>query len=127
VLQVTIFPVISGSTGAEPIFDGILDFDLELLTSRTFDNHIHELTYRPVRHGNHGRSHVCGSTGCDDVTVPATRPQLCRTRTGVSPSRPRQAPRAWPRRSPLPAPDRSPPGRTDRSDRARPAPALRAQ
>ena len=58
VLQVTIFPVISGSTGAEPIVDGILDFDLELLTSRTFDNHIHELTYRPVRHGNHGRSHV---------------------------------------------------------------------
>jgi dihydrofolate reductase len=49
-LQVTIFPVISGQTGAEPLFAGAADFDLELLESRTLDGHIHELTYRPTRH-----------------------------------------------------------------------------
>jgi dihydrofolate reductase len=49
-LQVTIFPVISGQTGAEPLFAGAADFDLELLESRTLDGHIHELTYRPRRH-----------------------------------------------------------------------------
>src|SRR5699024_6324222 len=52
-LQVTICPVISGSTGAAPILGGASDFDLELLTSRTFDDHILELTYRPARHRNH--------------------------------------------------------------------------
>src|SRR5215217_931264 len=34
-VQVTIFPVISGQTGDEPIFAGAADFDLELLESRT--------------------------------------------------------------------------------------------
>lgn len=57
-LQITIFPVISGSTGAEPILRGASDFDLELLTSHTFDDHIHELTYRPVRRGNQGSAHA---------------------------------------------------------------------
>lgn len=50
-LQVTIFPVISGLTGAEPIFGGARDFDLELLSARTFDGRMQELTYRPTRHG----------------------------------------------------------------------------
>ena len=49
-VQVTLFPVISGQTGAEPIFQGAADFDLELLESRTFDGNIQELTYRPTRH-----------------------------------------------------------------------------
>ena len=30
-VQVTIFPVISGRTGTEPIFGGAADFDLEML------------------------------------------------------------------------------------------------
>lgn len=50
-IQVTIFPVVSGSTGTEPIFDGAADFDLELLESRTFDGNIQQLTYRPTLHG----------------------------------------------------------------------------
>ena len=49
-VQVTIFPVISGQTGDEPIFAGAADFDLELLESRTLDGHIQELVYRPTLH-----------------------------------------------------------------------------
>jgi dihydrofolate reductase len=48
--QVTIFPVISGQTGDEPIFAGAADFDLELLESRTFDGRTQELIYRPTLH-----------------------------------------------------------------------------
>jgi dihydrofolate reductase len=50
-VQVTIFPVITGQTGADPIFRGAADFDLELLEHRTLDGHIQELIYRPTRHG----------------------------------------------------------------------------
>ena len=49
-VQVTIFPVISGRTGAAPIFAGVADLDLELLDSHTLDGRIQELTYRPTRH-----------------------------------------------------------------------------
>jgi dihydrofolate reductase len=49
-VQVTIFPVISGRTGDEPIFAGAADFDLELLESRTFDGRTQELIYRPTLH-----------------------------------------------------------------------------
>jgi dihydrofolate reductase len=49
-VQVTIFPVISGQTGTDPIFQGAADFDLELLESRTLDGRIQELTYRPTLH-----------------------------------------------------------------------------
>ncbi|MFG3497368.1 dihydrofolate reductase family protein [Streptomyces sp. NPDC047928] len=50
-VQVTIFPVISGRTGTDPVFKGSADFDLELLESRTFDGRIQELVYRPTAHG----------------------------------------------------------------------------
>jgi dihydrofolate reductase len=49
-VQVTIFPVITGRTGVEPIFGGAADFDLELIESRTLDGHIQELIYRPTLH-----------------------------------------------------------------------------
>ncbi|WP_217207015.1 dihydrofolate reductase family protein [Streptomyces sp. AC550_RSS872] len=49
-LQVTLFPVITGRTGSDPIFRGAADFDLELLENRTLDGHIQELVYRPVLH-----------------------------------------------------------------------------
>lgn len=49
-VQVTIFPVITGKTGADSIFRGAADFDLELLESRTFDGRVQELVYRPTRH-----------------------------------------------------------------------------
>lgn len=49
-VQVTLFPVITGKSGAEPVFGGAADFDLELIESRTLDGHIQELTYRPTLH-----------------------------------------------------------------------------
>ena len=49
-VQVTLFPVITGRTGVEPIFQGAADFDLELLETRTLDRHIQELIYRPTLH-----------------------------------------------------------------------------
>jgi dihydrofolate reductase len=49
-VQVTIFPVITGQNGSDPIFEGAADFDLELLESRTLDGRIQELTYRPSLH-----------------------------------------------------------------------------
>jgi dihydrofolate reductase len=49
-VQVTVFPVITGRTGTEPIFQGAADFDLELISSRTLDGRTQELTYRPTLH-----------------------------------------------------------------------------
>ena len=49
-VQVTLFPVITGQTGTEPIFGGAADFDLELLEQRTLDGGIQELVYRPTLH-----------------------------------------------------------------------------
>jgi dihydrofolate reductase len=49
-VQVTVFPVITGQTGTDPIFQGASDFDLELIESRTLDGHTQELIYRPTLH-----------------------------------------------------------------------------
>ena len=49
-VQVTLFPVITGETGLDPIFEGAADFDLELIESRTLDGDIQELIYRPTLH-----------------------------------------------------------------------------
>jgi dihydrofolate reductase len=49
-VQVTVFPVIAGRTGVEPIFRGAADFDLELIESHTFDGRTQELSYRPTLH-----------------------------------------------------------------------------
>jgi dihydrofolate reductase len=47
-VQLTVYPVISGQTGDEPLWAGAADFDLELLESRTLDSDITELVYRPT-------------------------------------------------------------------------------
>jgi dihydrofolate reductase len=49
-LQVTIFPVVTGRTGTDPVLGGAGDLDLELLEQRTLDGHIQELVYRPTPH-----------------------------------------------------------------------------
>ena len=49
-VQMTIFPVITGQTGLDAIFQGAADFDLELLEHRTLDGRIQELVYRPTLH-----------------------------------------------------------------------------
>jgi dihydrofolate reductase len=50
-VQVTVFPVITGRTGEEPVFGGADDFDLEMLEARTLDGNTQELVYRPTLHG----------------------------------------------------------------------------
>ncbi|TCC31053.1 dihydrofolate reductase family protein [Kribbella speibonae] len=49
-VQVTVFPVITGRTGVDPVFGGAADFDLELLEARTLDGNTQELIYRPTLH-----------------------------------------------------------------------------
>ena len=49
-VEVTLFPVITGQTGLDPIFKDAADFDLELIESRTLDGDIQALTYRPALH-----------------------------------------------------------------------------
>ncbi|WP_327085529.1 dihydrofolate reductase family protein [Nonomuraea sp. NBC_01738] len=50
-VQVTLFPVITGRTGLDPIFRGGAGFDLDLIEHRTLDGHTRELIYRPTPHG----------------------------------------------------------------------------
>jgi dihydrofolate reductase len=49
-VQLTVFPVITGQTGLNPIFEGAADFDMDLLETRTLDGRTQELTYRPTLH-----------------------------------------------------------------------------
>ncbi len=49
-VQMTLFPVITGQTGLDPVFQGAADFDLELVENRTLDGHIQELIYQPALH-----------------------------------------------------------------------------
>ena len=51
VIEVTVFPAISGATGVARIFDGAGDFDLQLLDAETLDGNTQVLRYRPTRHG----------------------------------------------------------------------------
>ena len=49
-VQVTLFPVVTGRTGVQPIFHGAADFDLDLIETRTLDGRTLELVYRPSLH-----------------------------------------------------------------------------
>ena len=51
VVQVTLFPVITGRTGMDRIFAGAEDFDLELVNTVQLDDRTLELTYHPTLHG----------------------------------------------------------------------------
>jgi len=46
--RVVVFPVITGSTGRERIFDGYPDVALDMISSRTFDGRIQLLEYVPT-------------------------------------------------------------------------------
>jgi dihydrofolate reductase len=46
-LRVVMFPVITGATGAERIYDGYPDVALDMVGSRTFDARIQQVEYRP--------------------------------------------------------------------------------
>ncbi len=45
--RVVMFPVITGATGAERIYDGYPDVALEMISNRTFDGSIQLVEYRP--------------------------------------------------------------------------------
>jgi dihydrofolate reductase len=45
--RVVMFPVITGATGAERIYDGYPDVALEMIDHRTFDDRIQLVEYRP--------------------------------------------------------------------------------
>jgi dihydrofolate reductase len=45
--RVVMFPVITGATGAERIYDGYPDIALEMIDHRTFDGRIQLVEYRP--------------------------------------------------------------------------------
>lgn len=49
-IQLTVFPVLTGRSGDAPVFPGVSDFDLELLSHRVLDGRTVEVVYRPVRH-----------------------------------------------------------------------------
>ncbi|MFD6446449.1 dihydrofolate reductase family protein [Promicromonospora sp. NPDC060204] len=49
-VQVTLFPVVTGQTGLDPVFQGAADLDLELIEHRTLDGSIQELVYVPTLH-----------------------------------------------------------------------------
>jgi len=46
--QVVVFPVITGATGRDRIFDGYPDVRLELVESRLFDGRLQLLEYVPT-------------------------------------------------------------------------------
>jgi dihydrofolate reductase len=53
--RVVVFPVVTGSTGSERIYDGYPDVALEMINSRTFDGRTQLLEYVPtVLHGPPG-------------------------------------------------------------------------
>lgn len=49
-IQVTVFPVLTGETGTEPVFGGAADFDLSLVDARTLDGNTQALIYQPTLH-----------------------------------------------------------------------------
>ncbi|GAA4282878.1 dihydrofolate reductase family protein [Brevibacterium daeguense] len=46
--RLVIFPVITGSTGQDRIYDGYQDFALEMIDSRTFDGRLQLVEYTPT-------------------------------------------------------------------------------
>ena len=46
--RVVVFPVITGSSGRERIYDGYPDVALDMMSSRTFDGRIQLLEYVPT-------------------------------------------------------------------------------
>jgi hypothetical protein len=46
--RVVVFPVITGRTGRDRIYDGYPDVLLEMISTRTFDGRLQLLEYRPT-------------------------------------------------------------------------------
>jgi dihydrofolate reductase len=64
--RVVVFPVITGRSGRERIYDGYPDVALEMIGSRTFDGRIQLLEYGPtILPGSPGNNtaNACGRLG----------------------------------------------------------------
>jgi hypothetical protein len=46
--RVVVFPVITGSTGRDRIYDGYPDLSLDMVSNRTFDGRLQLLEYSPT-------------------------------------------------------------------------------
>ncbi|MEV8373243.1 dihydrofolate reductase family protein [Kribbella sp. NPDC056861] len=49
-IQLTVFPVLTGKTGVNPVFADVPDFDLTLIESHILDGSTQELVYQPTLH-----------------------------------------------------------------------------
>ena len=49
-LQIVVFPVVTGVSGLKPIFAGWPDLDLDLVESRSFDGRMQLVQYAPTLH-----------------------------------------------------------------------------
>lgn len=47
-LELMVFPVITGTSGSDPIFANLPDIDLELVDSKVFDGRVQRLAYTPM-------------------------------------------------------------------------------
>lgn len=47
-LEVTVFPIINGATGSNPVFADLPDIDLELIESELLDGRVQRLVYVPT-------------------------------------------------------------------------------
>ena len=59
--RVVVFPVVTGSTGRERIYDGLPDVALEMVASQTFDGRLQLLEYVPTV--------LTGPPGTDGLTT----------------------------------------------------------
>ena len=80
--RVVVFPVITGSTGSERIYDGYPDVALEMVASQTFDGRIQLVEYVPtVLTGPPGG----GQTAKDAANAALTGVQSVTVRSGPCP------------------------------------------
>ena len=47
-LEVTLFPIVNGATGSNPVLAGLPDIDLELVESELLDGRVQRLVYLPT-------------------------------------------------------------------------------
>ena len=81
-LQIVVFPVVTGVSGKKPIYAGWPDLDLELVTSRTFDGRMQLLQYVPrctdrergLGHRCRPRSRWLPLVGSGRTQAPSSRP-----------------------------------------------------
>jgi len=76
--RVVVFPVITGNSGRERIYDGYPDVALDMISSRTFDGRIQLLEYLPTilagPPGTNGRQRLTSTGWASETSVDLTGP-----------------------------------------------------